>query len=153
LRWKILVRLHTGGFQDLVLTLFPHVRKKPGFWNQCHKRSLTVQNNDFFFLRLKKVLWNPRDSKKPGFCDASERRVRENVAKFMPKNRLRRTKLLKQENISKFRSNKGTIHEFSEARQVHKKPGFWKNQVLKPPQYPFVSGYLRCCDFWTFPIC
>ena len=45
-----------GRGQDLVLTIFPHARKKPGFWNQCHKRSLTVKYNDFSFLRLKKVL-------------------------------------------------------------------------------------------------
>ena len=49
------------------------------------------------FLILKHLVKNSPRTKNKVFCDATERRVIDSVAYFMPKNRLRRTELLKQE--------------------------------------------------------
>ena len=84
---------------------FSQRTEKTNFWNQCHKRSLTVQNDDFSAFDWKKYFEILEVRKKTRFCDASERRVRVNVAKFMPKNRLWRTKWLNR----KIYQNSGLI--------------------------------------------
>ena len=75
-----------GGLKTSFWSFFKKCQKKPGFWSQYHKHFLTVQNTDFFPLIDKTTLIPLNFLKKPGFCDASERRVKENMAHFRSKN-------------------------------------------------------------------
>jgi len=120
----------TGGFQDRFWTVFPMFKK-----NQVFEISTLFGPKPLFdcskyqkkFRSIGNITVKPLKFKKPGFCDAHKRRVRENVAHFMSKNRLRR------KNCKKTRELKGKIRHLDWIKAYF--TIFWSSSCSKKTRF------------------